>query len=97
MWSRTMTSAGEPSSPSTRSWMRRHSVRLRAATPGGSRACTRASVFSTASIGQGPIAATSSSDTRSRPSSSRFWMIASPISRVASSASVMRSCHSRWS
>ena len=83
MWSRTITSAGESSSPSSaqldaqalgQACAPRH--------PGGSSDCTSASACSTASIGHGPIAATSSSDTRSSPSSSRFWTIASPISSV---------------
>ena len=43
------------------------------------------------------VAAMSSSETRSSPSSSRFWMTASPISIARSSVAVMCSCHSRWS
>ena len=97
MWSRTMTSVGEPSRPRCLSWRRRHSVRSRAATPEGSSPCTTQSAFSTSSTLKGPMLAISSTEARSIPSSSRFWMMASPISRVSSSESDMWSCQSRWS
>ena len=51
MWSRTITSVGEPSSPRCLSCRRRHSVRSRAATPAGSSACTTQSALSTSSSG----------------------------------------------
>ena len=68
------------------SWMSRHSWMERAATPGGSKACTMATTLRTSSTAVWQRWAISSSEARKYPSSSRLPMISVPMRRTSGSS-----------